>query len=169
MAMPRGKARLRLVPSDRFGAIVGAVLRRHHRPLEQAALDEGSDRLAFLPHHRPGLLGPGCDQLIEVLAGDDVAVVGEIRALGPAHLDRASEGVGPQALIAVEGRELLGQPHVFELADRARGEGVTAGLLPRVALLLEQGYLMAGLGQPVGARRPGRPTADHQHVDATGH
>src|SRR5439155_23921374 len=98
--------------------------------------------------------------LVEVLAGDHVAVVGEVRVARPAQLERPAERDRPEAVEAMVAGQRASQPDVLQLPDRARREAVAAGLLPRVALLLDQQDVVAALGQPVGARRSPRPGPD---------
>src|SRR5581483_4969485 len=140
------------------------VLALHGGAAQQAAVEQGGDGLGLLPQHRAGLHRPLGHQVVEVLTGDDVAEAGVVGVRRPLHLERAAEGEGPQAVEAVELRELGGQPDVVQLLDGAGGEAVAAGLLPRVVLLLEEEHVVAGLGQPVGARRPRRPAADDEDV-----
>src|SRR5439155_14569423 len=84
-------------------------------------------------------------------------------------LDRAPERDRPQPVEAVMAGQRAGEPDVLELLDRAGREAVAAGLLPRVALLLDEEHVVAGLGQPVGAGRPGRPTPDDEDVVPMAH
>ena len=122
-----------------------------------------------LPCHTLGarLLGPLGHQLVEVVAGDDVAVVGDSRGRRATQLERAAEGDRPQAVEAVVApSQSVGQAHVVELLDRAGRQPVAAGLLPGEVLLLDEQDVVAGLGQPVGAGRSGRPAADDEDVVA---
>ena len=74
-----------------------------------------------------------------------------------------------QPLEAVAGAgQLVGEAHVLQLAHRAGGEPVAAGLLAGVVLALDHDHVVAGAGQPVGARRARGPATDHQHVAAAG-
>ena len=89
--------------------------------------------------------------------------------MGPGQLEGPAEAVRAQTLEAVAGAgQLVGQAHVLELAHRTGGEAVAAGLLPGVALAFDHDHVVAGGGQPVGARRAGRPAADDQDVAAAG-
>ena len=58
----------------------------------------------------------------------------------------------------------FGQADVVELLDRPGRETVAARLLPGKPLLLNEEDVVAGIGQPVGARRPRRPAADDEDV-----
>jgi hypothetical protein len=64
----------------------------------------------------------------------------------------------------MEAVQLLGEAHVIELAYRARREPVAARLLPREALAFEQHHVVAGVGEPVGARGPGRTRAHDEDI-----
>ena len=131
---------------------------------DEAAVDHRRDRLGLLPQGGARLHGPLGHQVVEVVAGDDVAVGREVGVLGPAQLERAAEGDRPQAVEAVVLGQLVGQAHVLELAHRPGRQAVAARLLAGEALLLDEEDVVAGLGQPVGARRPGRAAADDQDV-----
>ncbi len=84
--------------------------------------------------------------------------------LGPGQVEDPAVGVGPQPGEAVGAGQGALDPHVGDLADRAGGQAVTAGLLAGEDLLLHQGHVPAGLGQPVGARRARRTAPDHEDV-----
>ena len=84
--------------------------------------------------------------------------------LGPGQVEDLAVGVGPEPVVAVGAGQGALEAHVGELADRAGGEAVAAGLLPGEVLLLDQGHVPAGLGQPVGAGGAGRAAADDQDV-----
>jgi hypothetical protein len=64
----------------------------------------------------------------------------------------------------VERQQLVAEAHLLELVDGAGREAVAAGLLARERLALDDGDVVALLGQPVaggGARRSG---ADDEHL-----
>ena len=125
----------------------------------------GSTASARSQHRRPGLGRPAGDQGVEVLAGDDVAVGRQVGVRRPGQLEGLAEGVGAEAVVAVTGGgELVGQAHVLELAHRAGGEPVAAGLLPGEALALDHGHVVAGRGQPVGGSAAGGAAPDHEHI-----
>jgi hypothetical protein len=72
---------------------------------------------------------------------------------------------GPQALEAVEVLEAVGQSHVGQLAHGPGRQAVTARLLPREGLALDDRDLVAGLGQPIARGGAGRAAADDEDVD----
>ena len=127
-------------------------------------VDHGGRHLGALQEGRPGLLGVPGHQAVEVVAGDGVAVVGEVRVLRPPHVDGAAEAEGPQPAVAVGAGQGPLQVHVGQLPDGPRREPVAAGLLPGELLLLHHHDVPAGVGQPVGARRAGGPGPDDHHV-----
>ena len=149
----------------------GAPRRLGARPADVpggGGVEDGSDGLGPLPHRGPRLGGPLGHQLVEVVAGDDVAHGRERRVVGPGHLHGHPVGARPQAVEAVRPGQGAREPHVGELADRARGEAVTAGLLPREVLLLDHHHVPAGVGQPVRAGRARGAAPDHHDVVDTG-
>ena len=77
----------------------------------------------------PRLDGPLRDEAVEVVAGDRVAVAGEIGVPGPLHLDGLAEAVGPQPAVFVRARQGVFESHVGQLAHGPGGEAVAAGLL----------------------------------------
>ena len=84
--------------------------------------------------------------------------------LGPGQVEHLAEGVGPQAGVAVGAGQRPLDAHVGDLAHRPGGQAVAAGLLPGEHLLLDQGHVPPGLGQPVGAGGPGRAAPHDQDV-----
>jgi len=104
------------------------------------------------------------DDAVEVVTGDGVAVVGEMWVLGPAHLEGLAEAVGPQTVVTVRPLELVLHPHVGQLAHRARGEAVAAGLDPGEVFLLDERDVPAGIGEPIGAGGARRAATDDEHV-----
>src|SRR5439155_7540189 len=122
-------------------------------------------RLGALPQLDARLLGPLRDQLVEVVAGDDVAVAREAGHLRTLELEHAAERDRTQAgePVAVLG-QCPTEPHVVELFHGSRSEPDTARLLTWEALLLDEQHVVAGLGQPVRTRRPGGPGADNEDI-----
>ncbi len=127
-------------------------------------VEDGRDGLGALPDGGPGLDGPFVDDGVEVVPGDHVPVGGEARVLGPGQVQDPAEGVGPQPGVPVGPGQGPLDPHVGDLAHRAGCQPVAAGLLAGKDLLLHHGHVPARLGQPVGARGPGRAAAHHQDV-----
>ena len=62
-----------------------------------------------------------------------------------------------QPVEALELRELLGETHVVELADRPRREAVAARLLPREPLLLDHHDAVPGVASQYAADAPDGP------------
>ena len=74
-------------------------------------------------------------------------------------------GVGPQAVVALELPERLGEAHVVQLPHCPRREPVAARLVAREALLLDHEDPVPALREPVRGGGSGRPRADDEHVD----
>ena len=115
---------------------------------------------------------PGED-LVELHARADQAVVREALELGPGQLVGAAVGDDPQAVVA--GPALLRgdvHAHVDQGADRARGQAVAAHLVAGERRLLQQQHVAPGAGQPVRggrARRSGPDDDDLGIVGVVGH
>ncbi len=130
----------------------------------RGVLDDRPHHLGALQERRPGRGGVAGHDPVEVVAGDGVAVGGEVGVLGPLHLHGEAEPVGPQPGEAVRAGQGVLESHVGQLAHRPRRQPVAARLLPRELLLLHHHDVPAGVGQPVAARGPGGPGAHHHHV-----
>ena len=137
---------------------------RRRREGAAASSRSGDDHLGPGQQGGPGLDRSLGHQAVEVVAGDGVAVAGEIGVVGPLHLEGLAEAVGPQAAVLVRSGQGLLEAHVGQLAHGPRGEAVAAGLDPGEVLLLHHHHVPAGVGQPVGARGSGRAAADDDHV-----
>ena len=135
-------------------------------PGDQAVLDDGLDRLGGRPQRRTGFHRALCDQVVELAAPHDIPVRREVGVGRPGQLERDAVADRPQAVDALEARQLVGQPHVVQLPHCARGEAVAARFLAREALLVDDGHAVPEHREPVGGRRAGRSRADHQHVGA---
>jgi hypothetical protein len=134
----------------------------------QPVLEEGSRGLDPVEHGCSCLAGVVGHHLVDVAAAHHESVAGQHRVLGPHQLHRAVAGGGPQAVVAVEALELGGQAHLGQLVHRPRRQGVSAGLVTRERLLLDDHHVVAGPGQPVGGGGAGGTTADHEHVTGPG-
>src|SRR5262249_53941939 len=110
------------------------------------------------------------DDGVQLAAAHDVAVRWEIRVLGPLELERDAVRDRPEAVEAEELLELWAEAHVVELADRPRREPVSACLLPRELLALDDEHAVPGAPEPVAGRGAGGTPADHERVPArSGH
>ncbi len=149
-----------LLVLDGHAAQLGEVRGRGWRRL----VDERCDHLGPGKKGGSGLDGPLGHEAVEVVAGDGVAVAGEIGVLGPLHLDELAEPVGAEPAVLVGAGQGLFEPHVRQLAHRPGGQAVPAGLLTGKVLLLDHGHVPAGVRQPVGARGSRRASADDDDV-----
>ena len=84
--------------------------------------------------------------------------------LGPGQVEDPAVGMGAQAREPVGSGQGPLDPHVGDLSYGAGGQAVTAGLLAGEDLLLHQGHVPTGFGQPVGAGRAGRASSHHQDI-----
>ncbi len=104
---------------------LGEVRGRRWRRL----VDERCDHLGPGKEGGPGLDRPLSHEPVEVVAGDRIAVAGEIGVSGPLHLDELAEPVGAEPAVLVRAGQGLLEPHVSQLAHRPGGQAVAAGLL----------------------------------------
>ena len=128
-------------------------------------VDDGLRRRRLLVQRDSEFLrAPGQD-LIEVEAGADQAVIGKAGEFGPRQLHPHAASNDPQALVVQPARFRAGiDAELHELLHGAWGEAVAAHLFAREGVLLEQHDVDPGLremGRGRGARRAG---ADHDHV-----
>ena len=75
-----------------------------------------------------------------------------------AHAGRA------ETVVAVELGQFVSQTHVAELFDASWCQPVTAGLLTRIRLSLDDRHGVTVAGEPVARRAARRATTDDQHV-----
>ena len=160
--MPSARPNRELAPSAtttqraRTVSVTPVSRRRIVAPVTRPPSTRGDDRLAGRPERRPGLHGPVRHHLVEVPAAHHVSVVRKVGVLGPAQLQGDAVGHRAQALVALETGELVGEPHLVELAHGPRGQAVAAGLLAGEALLVDDAA-PGGPAARASTRRPHRP------------
>ena len=115
--------------------------------------DRGGD-----PHPGAGLDREGGQHLVEVAPGPDQTEVREVLQDRPGQLQAGAAADHPQALVLDPVRAGDVDAQGEHLLDAARGQAVTADLVPREGGLLQQQHVDAGAGQIGGGRRtrPGR-------------
>ena len=98
------------------------------------------------------------------------APVGQ-RAARPRQQQRLAEAVGAQALVDGVGAQPVAEAEPLELADRARGETVAAGLVAREDRRVGEQHVDPEPRQPGRRRRPRGPGTDDEDVGllARGH
>src|SRR5690606_28742104 len=89
---------------------------------------------------------------------------GETLQLGPVELEAQAAADHAQALVAHPAGTVDVDPHVHELLDGARGEAVTADLLPGEAGLLQHQHVEPGACEVEGGRGTGGTGADDDDV-----
>ncbi len=112
------------------------ALAAHHRPPDQAPLDQRLDHVGGLPQVGPGLGGGPGQQLVEVAAGPGQPERRVVLQLRPGQLDHVPAPVHLEPGAARPALVLLAQPHLVERPDRPGGQPVAAHLVARVGLLL---------------------------------
>ncbi|CAB5027352.1 unannotated protein [freshwater metagenome] len=162
------EARVRAVGHDHvpgcdvLGAVVVVVADRganHHAVAQQRGQGFGvASQHGAAPH---GVLR---HERVELGPPDHVAEVRIDGVVGPLHLDRAVVGDRPEPIDAVVAGEHVREAHVVELFDPTRRDAVTAGLLARERLALDEHHIETVLGRPVRGTRTGRPPADDEEI-----
>ena len=90
------------------------------------------------------------------------------RAARPGQQQRLAEAVGPQAVVDGVGAQPVLEAQALHLADGAGGEPVTAGLVAREDLRVDEHRVEPGAGAPGRGRRAGGPGADDEDVGRCG-
>ena len=87
---------------------------------------------------------------------------------GPGQQQGLAEAVRPETLVDGMCPQPVLQPEPLQLADRARGEAVAAGLVTREDRRVGQHHFGPAAGRPRGRRRPRGAGADDENVGVRG-
>ena len=140
---------------------------RSHPDADHAAGAIVADRRGHrdaVPDVGPELAGAIRQQGVQVRPGAGEPVGGVAGDRRPGHLDRAAAADDPQAQVRLPPDAGV-HPELVQHPDGARGEAVTADLLPREDRLLADQHRQPGGGQPGGGRGARGPGPHDQDVD----
>ena len=143
------------------------VVGLEHHPGDPVALAAYVDRPGAVDRGRTGLDGGGAQVVVELGARHGGAPRRK-RAARPGQQERLAEAVRPEPLVDRVRAQPVVQAEPLQLADRARGEPVAAGLVAREDRRVGQHDFRAAAGRPRGRGRPGGAGSDDENVGVRG-